>query len=100
MPGRFGRPGLLGTMARTAVISGTATAVNRGVRRRMGAEQAQAGSYAPQQMPPQQQYPAQPASGEDPGDDVVAQLERLGRLHQSGVLSDNEFAAAKSKLLS
>lgn len=119
MPGRFGRPGLLGTMARTAVISGTASAVNRGVQRRMSAREAarDAERYYP---PPQQTYPAPPAAppqqqaypqapqqagpapgAPDPaGDDVVAQLERLGKLREAGVLSDDEFAAAKAKLLS
>jgi len=39
--------------------------------------------------------PAVPAAPRDP----VADLERLGELHQAGVLTDQEFADAKAKLL-
>jgi hypothetical protein len=39
------------------------------------------------------------ASGGAPEADVVARLERLGRLRDSGVLTDEEFAAAKAELL-
>ncbi|GGK34712.1 SHOCT domain-containing protein [Nocardia camponoti] len=108
---RMGRPGLLGAAARTAVVAGTATAtsnaVNNRARRRAAeqdayADQQQQAAYAQQQAAYQQpQYappsPPQAAPGED---DVVAKLERLGKLHSSGVLSDAEFAAAKAKLLS
>lgn len=43
----------------------------------------------------------QPASGEapEPSADLLIQLERLGQLRTQGVLSDEEFAAAKSRLL-
>ncbi|MFC3493738.1 SHOCT domain-containing protein [Glycomyces rhizosphaerae] len=91
---RVGRPGLLGTMARTAVIAGTAGAVNRSMNRAAtNRQQTQADAHAYRD---QQAQPAPTASG---GDDVVEKLNQLGRLHASGVLTDNEFAAAKAKLL-
>ncbi|WP_435737891.1 SHOCT domain-containing protein [Cellulosimicrobium sp. PMB13] len=113
---RMGRPGLIGTAARTAVIAGTAQATAGAVSRRQANRQQQ--SWEAQQAAAQQeqarieaaaqqaaaQY-AQPAAAAPPaapasaGDDLLAQIERLGQLHASGVLSDAEFAAAKAKLL-
>ena len=97
---RVGRPGLLGTMARTAVVAGTATAVSGKVARSQNAkaEQEAAEQEAAQQAaaPPPVAAP-EPAA---PADDLIAQLERLGALHSQGVLTDEEFAAAKSSLLS
>jgi membrane protease subunit (stomatin/prohibitin family) len=92
---RRGRPGLMGTMARTAVIAGTATAVSGGVQRRqMGrAEQQQAEQQQMQPAPPAA-APADPAS-----EDLTTQLVKLAELHSAGVLSDDEFASAKAKLL-
>jgi membrane protease subunit (stomatin/prohibitin family) len=91
---RGGRPGLMGTMARTAVIAGTATAVSGGVSRRQQAAQQQ-----PQYAPPQQEsaQAAQPAAAAD--DSLSAQIERLATLKTAGVISDAEFSAAKAKLL-
>jgi hypothetical protein len=60
-------------------------------------EQAQQ-AYAATQPPPQPEAPA-PAPAAAPADDTTAELERLAQLHQSGALTDDEFAAAKSKLL-
>ena len=94
---RGGRPGLMGTMARTAVIAGTATAVSGNVSRR---QQAKAQSAADQQAAQQQaQYapPPQAAAAED--DSLSAQIERLATLKTAGVISDAEFSAAKAKLL-
>lgn len=76
----------MGTMARTAVVAGTATAVAGNVRNRQ-----QAGA---QQQAAQQQAP-QPT----PQDDMLAQLAKLGQLKSAGLLDDAEFAAAKAKLL-
>ena len=92
---RVGRPGLLGTMARTAVIAGTATAVSGSVAAR---QQGRAQAAAQQQpvAPQAQQAPAPAAPAED---DMMAKLTQLGQMNQAGVLSDEEFAAAKSKLL-
>jgi len=92
---RMGRPGLVGTMARTAVITGTATAVSGNVQRRqMGKAQAQQ-AQAQQAPPPPAAAPAPEAAS----DDLSAQLLKLADLHSAGVLSDEEFAAAKAKLL-
>lgn len=102
MPIRIGRPGLLATAARTAVIAGTAQAAAGAVARR------QAQRYAP--VPPQPQPQAQPMPVAPPppapapvapsaGDDLIAQLERLAQLQAAGALSADEFAAAKAKLL-
>ncbi|PRY59833.1 SHOCT domain-containing protein [Glycomyces artemisiae] len=93
---RVGRPGLLGTMARTAVIAGTAGAVNRSMERAsQNRAQTRADAEAYRQAPP---APA-PAPAPAGGDDVIAQIGRLVDLHDAGALSDAEFAAAKAKLL-
>lgn len=117
--GRMGRPGLIGMAARTAVVAGTATAVSGNVQRRQAqraqdkydqqqyeAEQQQAqmqqmAQQAAAQQAAQQQAaaaaaPAAPASA---GDDMMAQLQQLATLHSQGILSDDEFSAAKAKLL-
>jgi hypothetical protein len=87
--------GLLRMAARTAVVAGTATAVSGRVQRRQAAkwDQQEAPQYEQQQ---QQQYaPEAPA----PEDDATAQLQNLAALHTQGVLTDDEFAAAKAKIL-
>jgi hypothetical protein len=121
MRGRRGRPGLAGTMARTAVIAGTATAVSGGMRNKQAASAQQAAdaeAYQQQQQAIQQQAAAeqaaqaaaaQAAAAAPPapvapapaaaGDDMIASLERLGALHSQGLLTDDEFGAAKAKLL-
>ena len=105
---RMGRPGLAGTMARTAVIAGTATAVSGGVRNRQEASAQQAAdAQADQQQQAAAEQAAQAAAAAQPpppppapaGDDLIASLERLGTLHAQGVLTDEEFGAAKAKLL-
>ncbi|MGN5237047.1 SHOCT domain-containing protein [Rhodococcus sp. SJ-3] len=99
--GRVGRPGLLGTVARTAVISGTATATSNAINRRGQQRAAEKQAYTEQQAPPPpQDYPA-PAPPAPPAssDDLVSKLKQLGELHTAGVLSDDEFAAAKKQLL-
>lgn len=45
--------------------------------------------------PTPQEAPAAPPAG----DDLVSKLQELGKLHQTGILSDDEFAAAKARLL-
>jgi membrane protease subunit (stomatin/prohibitin family) len=82
--------GLLRMAARTAVVAGTATAVSGRVQRRQAArwEQEDADQYAQQAPPPQ-------AAEED----ETAQLQKLAELHTQGVLTDEEFAAAKAKIL-
>lgn len=94
--------GLLRGVARTAVIAGTATAVSNRVSRRQGnrwAEQEQAQydqQAAAQQAAASAPAPAPAASAEN---DLVAQLKQLAELKDQGILTDDEFAAQKAKLL-
>ena len=75
--------GLMRVAARTAVISGTATAVSgRVAQRQMAAAQTSA-----------------PAAAAPAGDASIAKVQELAVLHAQGVLSDEEFAAAKAKAL-
>ena len=100
--------GLIGGMARTAVVAGTATAVSNRVSRRQANRWAAQDPYAePQyQQPPQQQYqpppqqyqPPPPATGTGT-DDIIAQLEKLGDLRANGILTDAEFEQQKARLL-
>jgi putative oligomerization/nucleic acid binding protein len=91
--------GLLRMAARTAVVAGTATAVSGRVARRQNErwaadDQAQYEQQMGQQaMAQQQQPPAEAAS------DPNAELQNLANLHAQGVLTDEEFAAAKKKIL-
>ena len=91
--------GLVRMAARTAVVAGTATAVSGRVARRQNARWAEEdqASYD-QQMAQQQAYQAQQAPPA-PADDKTAELQNLAALHKQGVLTDEEFAAAKAKLL-
>ena len=94
--------GLIGGIARTAVVAGTATAVSNRVSRRQanrwGAQdqqQADAQQQAyEQQPPPPPEQPAAPAES-----DMLTQLQQLGQLREAGVLTDEEFAAQKAKIL-
>jgi len=89
--------GLLGGIARVAVASGTATAVSNRVSRRQAGRWAAQGQAAPAYLAEQPQAPAeQPVP---PPPDPIAQLKELAQLHQQGVLTDDEFAAQKAKLL-
>lgn len=104
-------PGLLRGVARTAVVAGTATAVSGRVQRRQAEKYAgrDAQIYAEreqayeQQMapPPQQQYapPPPPPPAAPSGGDSIEMLKQLGELHASGVLTDEEFAVEKAKIL-
>ena len=76
--------------ARTAVVAGTATAVSGRVQRRQAARyDQQDAEQAAQQAPP-------PQAAEE---DETSQLQNLAALHTQGVLTDEEFAAAKAKVL-
>jgi hypothetical protein len=114
--------GLLGMAARTAVVAGTATHVAGNVQRRQqrrwaqkdAAQQQPVEEYPPEQAP-QQAYAAPPPAYAAPaptyaapppapvapsgGDDLVSQLKQLGELHTQGAITDEEFSAAKAKLL-
>ena len=107
--------GLIGGMARTAVVAGTATAVSNRVSRRQAnrwaekdqqAADAQAyeqqQQYAPppqQYAPPPQQYAPPPQAAAPSQADVISQLQQLGELKAAGVLTEQEFAAQKAKIL-
>jgi hypothetical protein len=98
-------------VARTAVVAGTATAVSNRVSRRQGerwSQQEQAAAYQQQQYDQQQyaqqqyaqQQYAQPAPAPaPPEDDRISALKQLGDLHAQGILTDEEFAAEKAKIL-
>lgn len=104
------RGGVVRGVARTAAVAGTATAVSGRVRHRQDQKYAtreqaaydqQQAAYdqgaadaAAQQPPPPPPAPAAPA-----GDDTMAELEKLGDMKSKGLLSDDEFAAAKAKIL-
>lgn len=95
-------PRLMRTMARTAVVAGTATSVSNRVSRRQAnrwQDQADAQAYQQQQAqapaPPPPPAPA-PSSG---GGDTIEQLKQLGELRDAGVLTDAEFEAQKAKVL-
>jgi hypothetical protein len=113
----MGRPGLIGMAARTAVVAGTATAVSGSVQRHQqqkAYEQSEQQAYEAQQQQAAmdaaaaqavanaqaaQAAPAAPAAA-PAGDDMMAKITQLAQLHAQGILSDEEFAAAKAKLLS
>jgi membrane protease subunit (stomatin/prohibitin family) len=76
-------------VARTAVIAGTATAVSGHVAAKQADKQAEKEAG--------QQASAAPAA--EPEVDAVAEIERLGALKDKGLLTDEEFAAAKAKIL-
>jgi Short C-terminal domain len=86
-------PGLLRGVARTAVIAGTATSVSNRVSKRQGERwSAQEQQQYAQQAPP----PQAPAGGEG---STIDQLKELGELKAQGILTEEEFAAQKAKLL-
>lgn len=91
--GRVGRPGLVGTVARTAVVAGTASAVAGKVA---GNQQAKAAAAAPAAAPAPDPAPAPAAAEVDP---LVAQLTQLAQLKDQGILTEEEFAAKKAQLL-
>ena len=117
--GRRG-PGLLGTMARTAVIAGTATAVSKGVSGSMdqraaqqqaarqqqqqaafdaGFQQAQQAQAQQQQQMPVQPVAAPTASPATNTDAMIAQLQQLAELQKVGILTPDEFAQQKARIL-
>lgn len=106
-------PALVRGMARTAVIAGTATATSNAVNRRMAAKNVEAYGNAANQYSQQTQQPVQvaaaptaggaaygiPAGGAPEAGDPIAQLERLAALKAQGILTEEEFAAQKAKIL-
>ena len=123
---RRGRPGLMGTMARTAVVAGTATAVAGGVSRHASqreAQQQQQLAEAQQQQEAAQQQAmvdqaaaqasaqtaaqfqatqaaaAPTAAPEASSADRMAKIKELGEMKSQGLLTEEEFAAEKAKIL-
>lgn len=105
--GRAGRPGLIGTMARTAVVAGTATAVSGEVARRQHErvqQAADAEAFRRQQaMAMHQEQAAGQAPAAPPAApvaaDVVTQLKELAALMDRGILTREEFDAQKARIL-
>ena len=87
-------PGLLRGVARTAVIAGTATHVSNNVSRRQANKWAEQDAATQQYEEPMQAAPAAP-----PQEDKLEQLQKLGELKTSGVLTEAEFEAQKAKIL-
>lgn len=108
---RAGRPSLIGTAARTAVIAGTATAVagsvagskQQAAQHKAAAQQAQVDAAVQQALAQQAEAQPQPVmvapAAEGAAPDLIAQLQQLADLHKAGILSDAEFEAAKARLL-
>ncbi len=91
-------PGLLRGVARTAAVAGTATAVSNRVSRR------QANRWSQQEAPPQEQYAAPAAQAPPPppaapAEDPIQKLKDLADLKDRGILTDEEFAREKMKIL-
>jgi hypothetical protein len=90
-------PGLLRGMARTAVVAGTATAVSNRVSRRQANKWADQGQQQYEEAPPPPPAPAPAAAA--PAADPVQQLKDLADLKNQGILTEEEFAAQKAKIL-
>jgi hypothetical protein len=86
---RNGRPGLIGTMARTTIVVGTGTA--GGVSRRQQAKPRQATDA----RAGRQEAAGSPATPTD----TIAQLKELAALKERGILTEEEFAAQKARVL-
>jgi hypothetical protein len=91
-------PGLLRGMARTAVVAGTATAVSNRVSRRQ-AERWSDQDYQPPYRGQPQGPPADMEAAAPAGEDRVDQLKDLAELKAQGVLTDEEFAREKARIL-
>jgi len=124
-PRRRGRPGLMGTMARTAVVAGTATVVAGSVSQhgqQKAAQQQQAAAAQQQQAAAQQQAmidqaaaqaaaqtaaqlqaqqpAAQPSAPPAAApEDRMAKIKELGEMKAQGLLTEEEFAAEKARIL-
>jgi hypothetical protein len=96
-------PGLLRAVAGTAVVAGTATAVSNRVSRRQAERWQQQGRYpyGQPQQPTYQEPPPQyePEPPPEPQVDLVQQLKDLAELKDQGILTEEEFAAQKARIL-
>ncbi|MFC5663939.1 SHOCT domain-containing protein [Kitasatospora misakiensis] len=93
-------PGLLRGVARTAVVAGTATAVSNRVSRRQAGRWARQEAY-PEPAPPAPAAPppAAPAPAAPTMEEKLDQLKDLAALKEQGVLTEEEFAAQKARIL-
>ena len=93
-------PGLLRGVVRTAAVAGTATAVSNRVSRRQAQRwgQQDAAYYQEPEPEPEPTYAA-PAPAAAPAADPIQQLKDLAALKEQGILTDEEFAAQKAKIL-
>jgi hypothetical protein len=97
-------PGLLRGMARTAVVAGTATAVSNRVSRRQSERWAGQGApaYMAQSGPAPEGYAEPPpaAAPAEGGQSRVDKLRELAELKAQGILTEEEFASEKARILS
>ena len=93
---RGGRPGLIGTVARTAVVAGTATVTTRAVDKRMREREMKKAAQAQQTAPYEVQAPAPTGITQE---EKMAQLRELAELKQMGALTEEEFQQEKQKIL-
>jgi hypothetical protein len=82
-------------MVRTAAVAGTATAVSGGVRRRQESRWAQQETQSAEPAPAPQAAPAPAAAAPS----TIDQLKELAELKSQGILTEEEFAAQKAKIL-
>ena len=92
-------PGLLRGMARTAVVAGTATAVSNRVSRRQAERWSRQDQPAYQEPAYQEPPPQYAAPAPAPQQDMVQQLKDLAQLKDQGILTEEEFAAQKARIL-
>ena len=92
-------PGLLRGVARTAAVAGTATAVSNRVSRRQGQRWAQQELRSRSLPTSLRRQAAPPPPAAAPAPDPIEQLQKLAALKEQGILTDEEFAAQKAKIL-
>jgi hypothetical protein len=90
-------PGLLRGVVRTAAVAGTATAVSNRVSRRQAQRWSQQASY--DEPEPTYAAPPPPPAAAAPAADPIEQLQKLAALKDQGILTEQEFAAQKAKIL-
>jgi putative oligomerization/nucleic acid binding protein len=90
-------PGLLRGVVRTAAVAGTATAVSNRVSRRQAQRWSQQDSY--DEPEPTYAAPPPPPPAAAPAADPIEQLTQLAALKDQGILTEEEFAAQKAKVL-
>ena len=98
---RGGRPGLIGTVARTAVVAGTATATSHAVNRRIQQRELAKGAQSQEMAPVEEQAPPAPTPAPVgmTQEQKMAQLKQLAELKQMGALTEEEFQQEKQKIL-